>query len=478
MDAQGSTRKSSKVGRGGKGAKPLTGNSQTAIGEQAPKGRSRRVSKAQPKTAVPHAAKKTTAYRLKPERQEGPRARALRSAAERSEQGPANGPPTASNVLIHEERSVLLEPQDLTSRLDRYNGLTGQSRQYFQWVSAFDDKRACKGSQCASHLIFRKYHTLDEQPVKLSGGYFCQMRHHCQFCGAAHAVRALATAVPKVQGQLLEKPSLRPAMLTITCRDREDLADMVDELYGSWSTWIERRRNQAKGRRGHTALSLLDGGIMSAETKRGSGSGKWHFHAHGVVLAPPGLESSDFYGEWSSILGYTANLDFRYLKSAELINQGNNPASISEQLGKELLEVFKYALKTTEMEFEDRYNAACVLHGKKLIRPFGSLFNYKAPEELTEDLTEYDGLPYVELVYRYLEGKYKEVPNHGPNLADLDSFPVKKAASEAERQPELAGLCDENARACGCNANIAEQVRDAYMREILANRSGGAGCEA
>jgi hypothetical protein len=245
-------------------------------------------------------------------------------------------------------------------------------------------------------------------------------------------VRALTTAVPKVLGRLLDNRELRPAMLTLTCKDRADLPSMIDELLGAFGTWIRRRRNQQAGRRGFTSLSLVDGGILSCETKRGSGSGLWHFHAHAVVLVPAGLAdgkhypefSHRFYQEWSELLGYSATLDARYLKSAALIDRHRSVEEVRTQLSEELLEVFKYSLKTTELDFEDRYAAATVLHRRRLVRAFGSMHGYEPPEDVTDDLDAFEGLPYLELVYRYLQGRYvegnlHEYPKQNPRLATV-----------------------------------------------------------
>jgi hypothetical protein len=144
-------------------------------------------------------------------------------------------------------------------------------------------------------------------------------------------------------------------------------------------------------------------------------------------LAPPGLESSDFYNEWSELLGYTANLDFRYLKSSDLIEKGNTVAEVKEVLSQELLEVFKYALKTTELENTDRYEAATILHRRRLVRAFGSMHGFEPPDEVTDDLSAFEDLPYLELVYHYINGAYSEGVYHGyPRQLDTSADEVHR----------------------------------------------------
>jgi hypothetical protein len=202
------------------------------------------------------------------------------------------------------------------------------------------------------------------------------------------------------------EPGQRFAMLTITSKDREHLPSMFKEQIGAWNKWLQKRRNALKGQR-WSNLAHLGGGAMSFETKRGRGSGLWHFHGHAVVLAPPGLDKFHFVDEWSKLLGYEANLDFRYLKTSAALDDGKSLAECGEDFGKELLEVCKYPLKTTELGWADRWNAAAFLRGKRLFRPFGSLHGLEPSEEFLDDVSAFDALPYLEIVLHWASGKYR-----------------------------------------------------------------------
>ena len=66
------------------------------------------------------------------------------------------------------------------------------------------------------------------------------------------------------------------------------------------------------------------------------------------------------------------------------------------------VEVLKYALKFSDLSLEDNYHAFQVLSGQRLMDSFGILRGVEIPEELTDE--PLDGLPYVELFYKYLSG--------------------------------------------------------------------------
>ena len=262
-----------------------------------------------------------------------------------------------------------------------------------------------------SHLTFRQFYTHPEQPTKLSGAILCQQAHLCDMCAARRAARNLASAVPKVQKLLADNPHLRPYLLTITSANRSDLKAMKREQLAAWSTWLQIRRDSVKmtGRkRKACSLSAFEGGVMSWEVKRGKGSDLWHLHAHGVVLGPPGLNKHAFYPEWSAILGYDANLDLQPFKSSMSLDMGASVESIRDRLADDLLEVFKYALKTADLTYQDRWDASQVLHGVNLVRSFGICRGVKDLGEYLDDVTEFDGLPFLETVFRYMCGHYVE----------------------------------------------------------------------
>ena len=67
-------------------------------------------------------------------------------------------------------------------------------------------------------------------------------------------------------------------------------------------------------------------------------------------------------------------------------------------------EVFKYALKTSDMEVQDQFEAYTQLKGKRLIRSFGNLFGVKVQEDLNDDIeTELEAERWVDVLFNWSE---------------------------------------------------------------------------
>jgi len=355
-------------------------------------------------------------------------------------------------------------PQDapgsglLAKRLGTLQARKLRSREFFNYLSEYDVVRAKKGLRCGSWLWFRDFFTHPERPIKLWAGNFCQQNHYCDFCSALKAARTYRRNVPKVLA-ILANTSLKPYLLTLTCEHMHDLAAMVQHLLGAWSAAIERRRNQAKGQRA-TVFSDLEGGIVAFETKRGRGSGNWNFHAHAIVVSchrdicewSAGFLNADgtrgkwfaateFRQEWARLLGQeTANINIKPLRTADPRRPEEN------NLTHDLLEVFKYALKTGEMSHADHYHAAEVLHGRHLLRSFGCFVGLKLKDSViteSDELTRLEGWPSRDLVYRFLDNSYQlaqvtELDNAKKNQTQWNSsnnvLPLEQRAKQWQKK--------------------------------------------
>ena len=68
------------------------------------------------------------------------------------------------------------------------------------------------------------------------------------------------------------------------------------------------------------------------------------------------------------------------------------------------LEVFAYALKFSEMENIDRWDAFNLLKGERLISSFGNLRGVLLPEDETDDLLDTTE-PFFDTLYRWCLGR-------------------------------------------------------------------------
>uniref|UniRef100_UPI003B022B5E hypothetical protein n=1 Tax=Actinobacillus pleuropneumoniae TaxID=715 RepID=UPI003B022B5E len=131
-------------------------------------------------------------------------------------------------------------------------------------------------------------------------------------------------------------------------------------------------------------------GVYSIEIKRGKNSGLWHPHVHFVILCDQlnEIDVKKLSDEWMGITGDSFIVDCRSFYSAE-------PDCMIDGF----LEIFKYALKFSDMSLEDNFHAYELLNKQRLIGNFGILRGIEVEENLDDFCPE--DQPYVDLFFRY-----------------------------------------------------------------------------
>ena len=273
---------------------------------------------------------------------------------------------------------------------------------------------------CGGWVQYNHYHSHPEQPVRLANGMFCQLALACPFCAAGRGARHARKICDCAVTRLHQQPGLVPYLLTLTQRNTESLVASVETMKAALTLLVDRRRkyfnNVRSTRRRFSFLALFDGGVFSAETKRGKYSKAWHHHVHAIVLGPVGLRNDQIYPEWSEIMGYQASTDLRPCRCSVVLDgsQGVQSPEFLAAIKKDLLEVCKYPTKVDDREglavddreaaFRDRWEAFQVLRGRRLIRKFGSFYRLQIDEEVTEQTEDLDDYAYRVLVYKYNMG--------------------------------------------------------------------------
>lgn len=69
------------------------------------------------------------------------------------------------------------------------------------------------------------------------------------------------------------------------------------------------------------------------------------------------------------------------------------------------MEVFKYAVKFSDLTLADNWHAAQVLKGKRLLNSFGLFRGVQIPESLLDE--PLDDLPFWDRFYRFIQGEYQ-----------------------------------------------------------------------
>ena len=237
---------------------------------------------------------------------------------------------------------------------------------------------------CANYLVFHNYYTIDE--IRLAKITTCKKHLVCPVCARIRAAKQVARYLERLDVIREDRPKIKLALLTLTVKNGPDLEERFKHLQKSWKTYQDRRRDFLKKGRGFNELCKVDGSVFSYEvTNKGNG---WHPHLHAIVALNDYINQDDLSLEWQGITGDSHIVDIRLIKG--------DPAE-------GFLEVFKYALKFSELSLKHNLHAYLSLSGKRLQGSFGIFHGVKTPEKMTDDLLE--NLPYLEMFYRFSRKK-------------------------------------------------------------------------
>jgi len=238
-------------------------------------------------------------------------------------------------------------------------------------------------SRCGGYLLFRHYFTVNE--VRLHAANFCRRHLLCPLCAIRRGAKALQAYLPRHEAVTASRPDLRPFLVTLTVKDGEDLGERFEHLVaGQRELW--KRRARGRG----SVLDCVEAAVWSFEVKRGRGSGLWHPHLHMVALASSSPDRYRLSHEWESITGDSFIVDVRPIDQEDPVSG--------------FLEVFKYALKFSDMDPADTWAAHRVLAGRRLVASAGLFRGIEIPDQLTDE--PLDDLPYASLLFKYLNGGY------------------------------------------------------------------------
>ena len=298
------------------------------------------------------------------------------------------GPPDED----HKERSPDLLEQDeasgieaLPRRVSRYGEAKKRALDVAEYIGQHSEGKLSKRvRECGDYLLFRHYFTVDQ--VRLHAAHFCTKHLLCPLCAIRRGAKALSAYLPRYEALRAAQPVLRPFLVTLTVKDGSDLKERFEHLHKSQrELWM--RKHRARG----SVLDGVEAAVWSYEVKRGKGSGLWHPHLHMVAMSRQAPDAGQLATEWQAITGDSFIVDVRPIDEAD-------PAS-------GFLEVFKYALKFSDMDPADTFAAFKVLAGRRLVGSAGLFRGIEIPEDLRDE-PMLDDLPFVELFYRYMAAGY------------------------------------------------------------------------
>lgn len=304
-----------------------------------------------------------------------------------------------SNIELGEQRS---KHRDRVKRLGDHKRRTQQMAAFV--ASSVDpggdprmQKLPAELHDCHNWLLFRDYYELGK--TRLHRTISCRKHLLCPLCAILRAARGVRKYHERFEVITAAQPGLHLYYVVLTVQNGPDLKERFRHVEKHARRLVERRRAALKARAGsrkhqyalNSVFADVEGGAYSFEVKRGAGSGDWHPHINFLLLSSSPIDAGALSEEWQSMTG-----------DSFITYCGEKPPDDKTAF----VEVFKYALKFSEMELGDNFEAFTVLRGKHLFGSFGCFRGVKVPQSEDEAIDS----PYVELVYRYAAGRYREMP--------------------------------------------------------------------
>ena len=406
--------------------------------------------------------------------------------------------PSLDVVLADESSKGFNEICNFSGRVQRYSeaktrqlqilnhvrGLSQGEKANFQLHSLLNfEKLQSQLCSCGNYLVFHQYHTVGQ--VRLAKASFCKNHLMCQLCAIRRGAKQVQGYLGKYEQVVAKNTALRPYMLTLTVKNGESLPERFDHLQNSVRKLLQRRRDFVSKGLGKTQLGKSDGGVFSYElTKSKSG---WHPHCHMVVMLDPenpidfpfdtrpqkynkeawakllpwekknekalwqkwGVDASNssLAKEWEKITGDSKIVDLRPIEG--------DPAQ-------GFVEVFKYALKFSDLKPKENIEAYSYLKGKRLTGSFGCFWGVKIPEKMTDDLLE--DLPYIELFYKYTKAGYSlqtATPKTEKSYSNQDKEILSRIGSGSSPLPKIDSVFNRH----GFIKSIIETVAYLHTHE-------------
>lgn len=202
-------------------------------------------------------------------------------------------------------------------------------------------KEARSLASCGHYLLFRDYYEAGK--VRLHAAQFCRRHLLCPLC----AIRRGAKLVQRYQARLqviqTKTVGLHAYLVSVTVKNGADLRERFNHLKRSMGRMTQASRSYQRAKGPHVELAKSLATVGSYEFKRGKGSGEWHPHVHMIWLCHQAPDAKKLSREWLHFTGDSYIVDVR-------------PFSDQEDVLGGFLEVFKYAVKFSDLPLEDNWH--------------------------------------------------------------------------------------------------------------------------
>lgn len=268
----------------------------------------------------------------------------------------------------------------LEKRLQRYGSARENALKFRRYlVEQREDKLADALGDCGNYATFRDYFTIGQS--RLSKMCTCKKHLLCPLCAIRRGAKALRVYLARVEFLMAQTFTLRPYMVTFTVKNGPSLSARQVHLAGCLRAYHKLRHL----RRGHEVCKASSAVWSYELTNKGTG---WHPHVHAIWLCHEAPDMHKLRDEWHALTGDSFMVDVR-------------PVDMADPIGG-FLEVFKYALKFSDLSDPDRLHAYKTLKGKRLQDSFGDLRGLDVEPSDSDELL--DDLPYIERMFKFVQG--------------------------------------------------------------------------
>lgn len=333
--------------------------------------------------------------------------------------------PLGLDALAGESRKGADDASGLPTRLDRYSRAHHRALDMANYAFARGHVKEARGlNKCGHHLLFRDYYQVDK--VRLHAADFCRRHLLCPLCAIRRGAKLVRSYAQRLQVIQAEKPGLKAYLVTVTVKNGPDLAERFRHLHGSMARMTQARRSYLRGKGPHVEAAKAVGSVGSYEFKRGKGSSEWHPHVHMVWLCHEVPDQEKLSRDWLAITGDSYIVDVRPFRDQDEVVDG-------------FLEVFKYAVKFSDLPLDDNWHGYETLKGRNLVFSLGAFRGVEVPEDLTE--APLDDEPFVELLFRFAKGAgycLEKVSKPRPPSCDAKHRFVPPRVPPSRERPEAA----------------------------------------
>jgi hypothetical protein len=287
----------------------------------------------------------------------------------------------SDNKFLHEKR---------LNRLSVHKKRTKSISEYLKSKDKIEENFFKKLDSCYDYLLFKDYINLKK--IRLGATHSCQVHLLCPMCAIVRAAKQVQLYEAKFKELKKRNPMLSIYYVVLTVKNGTDLLERYEHLKNSLKILTSRRQDAIIAKSGkksknyalNSVFANVSAGAYSIEIKKGKNSKEWHPHANLLLLSEDFIIESEIKSEWKSI---TKDSKIAY---CEVKNDDDKTVFV---------EIFKYALKFSEMEFDDNFTAWDTLKGCRLMGTFGDFRSLNIDKEDTEIALKDE--PYIELFYKY-----------------------------------------------------------------------------